>query len=75
MIEKLCIQEVFSGALYEMGTITLPVRVLQWLQNLWSHHIAACQAAQLLLQLKYIEFQSYSAYLRAVESNFVITLK
>ncbi len=50
------------------------LRVLQRLQNLWGHQMGGCQAAQSLLQLKYIEFQFHSAYSRPVESNFASTM-
>lgn len=50
------------------------LRVLQRLQNLWGHQMDGCQAAQSLLQLKYIEFQFHSAYSRPLKSNFASTM-
>lgn len=75
--QNTCKQEVLS--VQDMNGHLFPanfsLQVLQQLQNLWGHCMGACQAAQSLLQLKYIEFQFHSAYSRAVESNFASTMK
>lgn len=66
--ENLCKQELLS--LWGMDGYAFSVWLLQQHQNLWGHHQGACQAAQSLLQLKYLSVPISYCLLRSSGKQF-----